>query len=324
MWKKISSADLFLRYIANLDPKHRDRIAFLRFCSGKFERNKYFHHVRLDKMYVSATLTSFMARDKSIIEDAYPGDVVGLFDTGNFKIGDTLTEGEDFYFTGHSLLSHLKFLKKWWTRTRWKQKQLEKRVAAIDRWRTGHNCSRPVCATPSSVIAATLFQLFLFSIVVLVTTFFKNFRWERRNAGEIKFFTFRQCIADSLKLPVSTNPLRHRVSIFNNTFITGHKTVRVAETYIFIQLTWWYLFRSNFPGANPEKGDTVRCLGQRLACILKNKSAETWSSSTFTSLAVVSLLRGVGAIRINVSQHSFTPKIINGCQKIPGEPCRLR
>ena len=85
---------------ANLDPKHRDRIAFLRVCSGKFERNKYFHHVRLDKDVRFSNPYSFLARDKSIVDDAFPGDVVGLFDTGNFKIGDTLTEGEEFYFTG--------------------------------------------------------------------------------------------------------------------------------------------------------------------------------------------------------------------------------
>lgn len=85
---------------ANLDPKHRDRIAFLRVCSGRFERNKYFHHVRLNKDVRFSNPYSFLAREKSVIEDAYPGDVVGLFDTGNFKIGDTLTEGEDFYFTG--------------------------------------------------------------------------------------------------------------------------------------------------------------------------------------------------------------------------------
>lgn len=85
---------------ANLDPKHRDRIAFLRVCSGKFERNKYFHHVRLDKDVRFSNPYTFLARDKDVIEEAYPGDVVGLFDTGNFKIGDTLTEGEDFYFTG--------------------------------------------------------------------------------------------------------------------------------------------------------------------------------------------------------------------------------
>jgi peptide chain release factor 3 len=85
---------------ANLDPKHRDRIAFLRVCSGKFERNKYFHHVRLDKDVRFSNPYSFLARQKDVIEEAYPGDVVGLFDTGNFKIGDTLTEGENFYFTG--------------------------------------------------------------------------------------------------------------------------------------------------------------------------------------------------------------------------------
>lgn len=85
---------------ANLDPKHRDRIAFLRVCSGKFERNKYFHHVRLDKEVRFSNPYSFLAREKDVINEAYPGDVVGLFDTGNFKIGDTLTEGEDFYFTG--------------------------------------------------------------------------------------------------------------------------------------------------------------------------------------------------------------------------------
>lgn len=85
---------------ANLDPKHRDRIAFLRVCAGKFERNKFYHHVRLDKTVRFNNPYSFLARDKDVIEEAYAGDVVGLFDTGNFKIGDTLTEGESFYFTG--------------------------------------------------------------------------------------------------------------------------------------------------------------------------------------------------------------------------------
>lgn len=87
---------------ANLDPKHRDRIAFLRVCSGKFERNKYFHHVRIDKDVRFSNPYSFLARDKEVVDEAYPGDVVGLFDTGNFKIGDTLTEGEDFLFYRNS------------------------------------------------------------------------------------------------------------------------------------------------------------------------------------------------------------------------------
>lgn len=85
---------------ANLDPRHRDRIAFLRVCSGRFERNKYYHHVRLGKDVRFSNPYSFMARQKDVIDEAFPGDVVGLFDTGNFKIGDTLTEGADFYFTG--------------------------------------------------------------------------------------------------------------------------------------------------------------------------------------------------------------------------------
>ncbi len=85
---------------ANLDPKHRDRIAFLRIVSGKFERNKFYNHVRLDKKLKFPNPTSFMAQDKSVIEEAFPGDVIGLYDTGNFKIGDTMNEGENFFFKG--------------------------------------------------------------------------------------------------------------------------------------------------------------------------------------------------------------------------------
>jgi peptide chain release factor 3 len=85
---------------ANLDPRHRDRIAFLRICSGKFERNRMFHHVRLGKNVRFSSPASFIGQRKSIIDEAYPGDVVGLYDTGNFKIGDTLTEGEELRFQG--------------------------------------------------------------------------------------------------------------------------------------------------------------------------------------------------------------------------------
>ena len=85
---------------ANIDPNHRDRIAFLRVCSGKFERNKFYHHVRNAKKMRFHNPTSFMAKDKSTIDDAFPGDVIGLYDTGNFKIGDTLTEGKDFMYKG--------------------------------------------------------------------------------------------------------------------------------------------------------------------------------------------------------------------------------
>lgn len=85
---------------ANIDPRHRDRIAFLRVCSGMFERNKFYLNVRDDKKIKFANPTSFMASDKSIVEEAFPGDVIGLYDTGNFKIGDTLTDGPKFMFKG--------------------------------------------------------------------------------------------------------------------------------------------------------------------------------------------------------------------------------
>ncbi len=85
---------------ANLDPKHRDRIAFFRICSGKFERNKFYFHNRLGKQVRFSNPYTFLAQDKKVVDDAYAGDVVGLYDTGNFKIGDSLTEGEQIKFKG--------------------------------------------------------------------------------------------------------------------------------------------------------------------------------------------------------------------------------
>ena len=85
---------------ANLDPKHRDRIAFLRIVSGKFERNKNYFHVRENRSLKFSNPTAFMAQEKNVVDEAYPGDIVGLFDTGNFKIGDTLSEGEKINFKG--------------------------------------------------------------------------------------------------------------------------------------------------------------------------------------------------------------------------------
>jgi len=115
---------------ANLDPKHRDRIAFMRVCSGKFERNKYYHHVRLDKDMRFSNPYSFMARSKEVVEDAYAGDVVGLFDTGNFKIGDTMTEGENYYFSGIPTFSP-EIFKELVNKDPMKTKQLEKGVSQL-------------------------------------------------------------------------------------------------------------------------------------------------------------------------------------------------
>ena len=85
---------------ANIDPKHRDRIAFLRIVSGVFKRNTNYYHKRIDKKLKFSNPTSFMAAKKSVIDEAYPGDIVGLYDSGNFKIGDSLTEGEILDFIG--------------------------------------------------------------------------------------------------------------------------------------------------------------------------------------------------------------------------------
>lgn len=85
---------------ANMDPKHRNRIAFLRVCSGKFERATNYHHVRQHKGIRFSNATAFMAQDRETVDEAWPGDIVGLYDTGNLKIGDTLTEGEDLMYTG--------------------------------------------------------------------------------------------------------------------------------------------------------------------------------------------------------------------------------
>jgi peptide chain release factor 3 len=96
--KKLSG--FIFKIHANLDPNHRDRIAFFRICSGTFERNKFYHHPRLDKNIRFANPYTFLAQDKKVVERSFPGDVVGLYDTGSFKIGDSLTEGETLSFKG--------------------------------------------------------------------------------------------------------------------------------------------------------------------------------------------------------------------------------
>lgn len=78
---------------ANMDPKHRNRLAFVRICSGKFERGSNYYHVRHNKKFRFSNATAFMAQQKETIDEAFPGDIVGLYDTGNLKIGDTLNEG---------------------------------------------------------------------------------------------------------------------------------------------------------------------------------------------------------------------------------------
>ncbi|MCU6790712.1 peptide chain release factor 3 [Paenibacillus sp. FSL H8-0034] len=83
---------------ANMNPAHRDRIAFLRICSGKFERGMSVKHVRPGKDIKLAQPQQFLAQDRDIVEEAYPGDIIGLFDPGIFRIGDTLCQGGNYEF----------------------------------------------------------------------------------------------------------------------------------------------------------------------------------------------------------------------------------
>ena len=85
---------------ANMDPNHRSCIAFVKICSGTFERNVNYKNIRTEKTMRFSAPTAFMAQKKSVVDEAFPGDIVGLPDTGNFKIGDTLTTGEELHFKG--------------------------------------------------------------------------------------------------------------------------------------------------------------------------------------------------------------------------------
>ena len=97
---------------ANMDPKHRDRLAFVKIVSGTFERNKPYLHVRNGKKVKFSSPNAFFAERKEIVDTSYPGDIVGLHDTGNFKIGDTLTEGEQLNYKGIPSFSpeHFRFI----------------------------------------------------------------------------------------------------------------------------------------------------------------------------------------------------------------------
>ena len=85
---------------ANMDPNHRDRVAFVRLCSGVFQRGMKLKQVRTDKMLAVQNPVFFLARERSLTETAYPGDIIGIPNHGVLRIGDTLTEGENLHFKG--------------------------------------------------------------------------------------------------------------------------------------------------------------------------------------------------------------------------------
>jgi peptide chain release factor 3 len=85
---------------ANMDPKHRDRVAFLRICSGKYEKGMKMRHVRAGKDVAISNAVTFLAAEREQAEDAYPGDILGLHNHGTIQIGDTFTQGEELQFSG--------------------------------------------------------------------------------------------------------------------------------------------------------------------------------------------------------------------------------
>ena len=99
-----SEEDAFSGFVfkihANMDPNHRSCIAFVKICSGRFERNANYKHVRFGKNMRFSSPTAFMAQKKETVDEAFAGDIIGLPDTGNFKIGDSLTGGENLHFKG--------------------------------------------------------------------------------------------------------------------------------------------------------------------------------------------------------------------------------
>ncbi len=121
---------LIFKIHVNIDPKHRNRMAFLKVCSGRFERNKMYYHTRLNKKMRFSAPASFIANNKSTVEEAWPGDVIGLYDTGNLKIGDTLSEEEALHFTGIRSFSP-EILKEVVNKDPLKTKQLEKGVRQL-------------------------------------------------------------------------------------------------------------------------------------------------------------------------------------------------
>jgi len=98
--KEQKLAGFVFKIHANMDPKHRDRLAFIKIVSGTFKRNAPYLHVRNGKKMKFSSPNAFFAEKKEIVDESFPGDIVGLHDTGNFKIGDTLTEGEIINFKG--------------------------------------------------------------------------------------------------------------------------------------------------------------------------------------------------------------------------------
>ncbi|MBR9979442.1 MAG: peptide chain release factor 3, partial [Desulfatitalea sp.] len=115
---------------ANMDPAHRDRIAFMRICSGRFYRGMRLRHHRLGKDIVVANPTIFMAQDRALVDEAWPGDIVGIHNHGTIKIGDTFSDKEPLQFVGipHFAPDHFRRVR---LKSPLKAKQLQKGLTQL-------------------------------------------------------------------------------------------------------------------------------------------------------------------------------------------------
>lgn len=117
---------------ANMNPAHRDRVAFLRIVSGKFERGKSVFHARTNKNIKLSQPQQFLAQDRDIVEEAFPGDIIGLFDPGIFRIGDTLADQKQLQFNELPTFSPELFCKVT-VKNALKHKQYQKGIGSADR-----------------------------------------------------------------------------------------------------------------------------------------------------------------------------------------------
>ncbi|MDF5921761.1 EF-Tu/IF-2/RF-3 family GTPase [Pseudomonas aeruginosa] len=133
-----------------MDPKHRDRIAFMRICSGKYEKGMKMRHVRLGKDVKIADALTFFSSEREQLEEAYAGDIIGLHNHGTIQIGDTFSEGENFGFTG---IPH--FAPELFRRVRLKDPLKSKQLRqACRNWprKVRPRCSSPSATTTSSSV----------------------------------------------------------------------------------------------------------------------------------------------------------------------------
>ena len=180
---------------ANMDPKHRDRIAFIRLCSGHFKRGMKLLHVRSEKQLILHNPVLFLAQDRELAEEAWAGDIIGLPNHGNLRIGDTLTEGEQLTFRGIPSFAP-ELLQKVRPQDPLKAKHLAKALLQIAE-EGGASIFKPQVGTDwiVGVVGALQFQILADRIrteydvpVVFEPTTFYTARWITGEANDLKTF----------------------------------------------------------------------------------------------------------------------------------------